>query len=334
MRLLVLGGTLFLGRAVVEAALEHGDVVTIFTRGQTNPGLFPEAEHLRGDRDGDLSALTRREWDAVVDTSGYVPRVVRASAELLAPAVSHYTFVSSLSVYADFSGPQNEGDPVEVLEDESSEDIQQHYGALKAACERVVADVFPGRSSLVRAGLIVGPHDPTNRFTYWVRRVAGSGDVLAPGDPGRKVQFIDVRDLAEWMVRMAARGSSGTFNAVGPEPPVTMGELLEDCRRVAASDARLVWVDDAFLLGRAVGEWMELPLWVASPELAGLMEADVALALAAGLTFRPVDETVRATLEWSTSAADPPRKTGVQLPQAGLDPEREAALLAEWASHA
>jgi 2'-hydroxyisoflavone reductase len=285
-----------------------------------------------GNRDGDLSALKGREWDVAVDTSGYVPRVVRASTELLAPALEHYTFVSSLSVYADFSEPQREDDPVEELDDAATEDIQQHYGPLKAACEQVVADAFPGRSSLVRAGLIVGPHDPTNRFTYWVRRVAAGGDVLAPGDPERKVQFIDVRDLAEWLLLASGAGSSGTFNAVGPEPPVTMGELLETCREVGAGNSRLVWVDDAFLLERGIGEWMELPLWVASPELAGLMEADVSRAVAAGLTFRPVDETVRATLEWSATAAKRPRKTGVQLPQAGLDPGREAELLEEWDS--
>src|SRR5262249_18502591 len=235
MRLLVLGGTVFLGRAVVEAALARGDDVTFFTRGRTNPELCPGAERLHGDRDGDLSALAGREWDVVVDTCGYVPRVVADSATLLSPAVGHYAFVSSLSVYADASRPQHEDDPLEQLDDEADESIEEYYGALKGACEQVVQQTFPGRSLLVRPGLIVGPHDPTNRFTYWVRRIAEGGDVLAPGDPARKVQFIDVRDLAEWILRATEAGLDGPHNAVGPEPPVTMGDLLETCVRITGS---------------------------------------------------------------------------------------------------
>jgi nucleoside-diphosphate-sugar epimerase len=329
-RVLVLGGTLFLGRAVVQAALDRGDDVTTFTRGRTNPGLFPDVEQLHGDRDGDLTPLEGRAWDVAIDTCGYVPRIVRASAELLEPSLDHYTFVSSISVYDDFSTPQSEDDPLASLEDETSEDVQAHYGALKAACERVVQEVFPGRSLLVRAGLIVGPHDPTNRFTYWVTRAADGGDVLAPGSPQAQVQFIDARDLAEWMLRSAEAGLDGAFNAVGPEPPVTMGELLETCVRVSGSDARLVWVDDAFLLEHEVGEWIELPLWVASPELAALHQADVHRALGAGLAFRPLEETIADTLEWSLSPGDQPEKPGVRIPPAGLDREREAALLADW----
>lgn len=332
MRLLVLGGTLFLGRAVVEAALAAGHDVAIFTRGETNPDLFPEVERLRGDRDGDLSALRHREWDTVVDTSGYVPRVVRASAELLAGAVSFYTFVSSISVYASFDSGANEGSPLARVEDETTEDVQEHYGALKGLCEQVVDDAFPGRALLVRAGLIVGPHDPTGRFTYWVRRVAAGGDVLAPGDPDRPLQFVDVRDLAEWMVRSSAGLVGGTFNATGTVPRVTMGGLLETCRRISGSDARLVWVDDEFLLEHGVGQWQELPLWVAEPQYLGLHAADVSRARAAGLTFRPLEETVRATLAWATASesGESTPKPGVQLPKAGLDRDREAELLADW----
>ncbi|MDQ3894433.1 MAG: SDR family oxidoreductase [Actinomycetota bacterium] len=336
MRLLVLGGTLFLGRAVVEAALARGDEVTIYTRGQTNPHLFPEVERLRGDRERDLSPLRGRTWDALVDTSGYVPRVVRASAEALADSGAHYTFVSSISVYRDFSEGPRENSPLETLADRESENVQEHYGALKALCEEVVRDVYGQRALVPRAGLIVGPHDPTDRFTYWVRRVAQGGDVLAPGSPAQRVQFVDVRDLGEWMLRMAQSRRGGTFNATGPVPSVTMGELLESCRRVSGSDANLIWVDDAFLLERSVGEWQELPLWVARPELRGIHAADVARALAAGLTFRPLEETVRATLEWASSpeAGEPSRKQGVQLPEAGLRPEREAELLAAWREQA
>jgi 2'-hydroxyisoflavone reductase len=331
MRLLVLGGTVFLGRAVVEAALARGHEVTTFTRGQTNRGLFEAVEELHGDRDGDLTALEGRDWDAVIDTSGYVPRVVRASAQLLEPRVPHYQFVSSISVYADFASGPTENSPVAHLDDPQSEDVQQHYGALKVLCEQTVADLYGAdRTLVVRPGLLVGPHDPTDRFTYWVERVARGGEVLAPGRPDRRVQLIDVRDLAEWMVGLAESRRTGTFNATGPVPPVTMGELLETCHDVSGSDATLVWVDDDFLLERGVGQWQELPLWLAEPAWAGMLAADVSRAVAAGLTFRPLEDTVRATLEWARSDSLRPEKPGVQVPQAGMEPEREAELLAAW----
>ena len=202
MRLLVLGGTAFLGRHTVEAALGRGDEVTIFTRGRTNPELFPEAEHLVGDRDGDLGALAGRTWDGVVDTSGYVPRVLRLSAELLRGAVGRYVFVSSISVYGDFSRPVDEESDVAYLEDPFSENVEADYGALKAACEHVVDEVYGERGASVRAGLLVGPHDPTDRFTYWPRRLAEGGDVLAPGTPDAPVQLVDARDLGAWLVEL------------------------------------------------------------------------------------------------------------------------------------
>ena len=322
MKLLVLGGTKFLGRAIAAAALERGHELTLFNRGQTNPELFPEAEKLRGDRDGDLPALEGKQWDAVVDVNGYLPRVVRASAELLERAVGHYVFVSSVSVYADLSEPGvHEDSELATVDDPASEDVQERYGALKALCEQEVERVFGARCAIVRPGLIVGPHDPTGRFTYWPHRIERGGDVLAPGDPDRRVQFIDVRDLGEWIVHVAEERLRGPFNATGPEPRPTMEELLETCREAAASDARLVWVDDAFLLEHGVGEWMELPLWVASPEHEGLMAADVARAIEADLTFRPLEDTVRATL----AEAEP-------ADGAGLAAEREAELLAAWAA--
>lgn len=336
MRLLILGGTKFLGRAVAEAALERGHELTLFNRGETNPELFPEAEKLRGDRDGDLSALEGRRWDAVVDPSGYVPRVVRASAELLRES-GHYVFVSSISVYGQFRRPGfDETAPVEALEDPSTEDVPEHYGALKAACERVVEEVFPGRSASIRAGLIVGPHDPTDRFTYWPTRLARGGNVLAPGAPERHVQFVDVRDLAAWIVHVAESAVTGTFNATGPVPPVTMGALLESCRAVAGGDARLVWVTDEFLLEREVGPWMELPLWVPKSDegLAHLLDADVSRAVAAGLSFRPAAETVRDTLEWARTSREPAAGTTAMgsAEGVGLDPEKERTLLEEWSA--
>src|SRR5438034_3927749 len=228
-KLLVLGGTKFLGRAAVEAALARGDEVTLFNRGETNPELFAEAEKLRGDRDGDLSALEGREWDAVIDPSGYVPRIVRASAELLQGSVGHYLFVSSASVYAvPFEPGFDETAPTVALEDPESEDVGSHYGELKAACELVVAEVFPNAHTNVRAGLIVGPHDGSGRFTYWPLRLAGRGEALAPAPPERLVQFIDVRDLAGWMVDACERGISGTFNASGE--PLPLGDVLAACR--------------------------------------------------------------------------------------------------------
>ena len=336
MRLLVLGGTKFLGRAVVADALANGHEVTLFNRGRTNPDLFPEVEHLRGDRDGDLSALAGRRWDAVVDPSGYVPRVVRATAELLAPNVERYVFVSSLSVYADPLPPgYDEGAPLIELEDPTTENVQEAYGGLKVLCERVVEDMFGDRGVSVRAGLIVGPHDPTDRFTYWPVRVARGGEVLAPAPAERQVQFVDARDLGTWIVNVAETAAAGPYNATGPVPPVTMGNLLETCAAVAAGDASLAWVDEAFLLEHEVGPWMELPLWIpeSDPESAHLHTADVSRAVAAGLTFRPLPETVRDTLEWARSqdGTAAPLASGVALGKAGLAPARERELLDAWA---
>ena len=337
MRILVLGGTKFLGRAVVEEALARGHEVTLFNRGETNPELFPEVEKLRGNRDGDLAALEGREWDAVVDPSGYVPRVVRASAELLADLVGHYVFVSSISVYGDFSELVSEEEtPLIRLDDSSDERLEgDRYGGFKALCEHVVAEVFPGRSARVRAGLIVGPHDPTGRFTYWPMRVARGGEVLAPGRKGRQVQFVDVRDLASWLVDLGENGTAGAFNATGPVPTVTMGELLETCRAVSGIDARFTWVDEPFLREHEVGEWMELPLWMAEtgdPAWRRFLEVDVSRAVETGLSFRSLSETVRDTLEWALVTSEPgaPLASGLELGEAGLKPEREAELLAEW----
>jgi nucleoside-diphosphate-sugar epimerase len=314
MRLLVLGGTRFLGRAIAEATLERGDELTLFTRGETNPELFPEAEHLRGDREGDLSALEGRRWDAVVDTSGYVPRIVRASGELLRDSVELYCFVSSVSVYANFSRGPHEDAPTAELGEHSADELRDdyaNYGALKALCEEAVLDAFGDRALIVRPGLIVGPHDPTGRFTYWPHRLARGGEILAPGPPERRVQFIDVRDLAGWIVRLVEAGRGGVFNALNEGVP--LGELF--------AGADVTWVSDEFLVEHGVGEWMELPLWIGDPEWAGLHEADVSRALAAGLTFRPVVDTVRAALEHAQLTDD-----------AGLKPEREAELLEAWHS--
>jgi 2'-hydroxyisoflavone reductase len=324
MRLLILGGTLFLGRHLVDAALAAGHETTTFTRRSKPHDSRVEALH--GDRDGDLAALEGREWDAVIDTSGYVPRVVGASVDLLAPRVGHYTFVSSINAYADLRGTVTEDSPAAELEDAASEDLQAHYGPLKVACERRVTAAFGSRALIVRPGLIVGPHDPTGRFTYWVQRLARGGEVLAPGDPGRRVQLVDARDLATWHIALAERGASGSYNATGPVPRPSMAEMLE----AIDPAAELTWVDDAFLLEHEVGEWLELPLWLVDPDSQGMLDADVSKAVAAGLRFRPLAETARDTLAWARTAGPPPPKSGVQLGAVGMAPEREAELLAAW----
>lgn len=318
MRLLLLGGPRFVGRAVIDAALERGHEVTLFNRGATGAGLYQELERIVGDRDGGLDGLRGREWDAVVDTSGYVPRLVGESARLLAPSVGHYVFVSTISVYASFAEVVDEGSPLAELTTPGSEDVSADYGALKALCEREVESAFPGRSTAVRAGLIVGPHDPTGRFTYWPHRVVRGGDVLVPGPAWRPVQFVDVRDLASWMVTAAEDRLAGPFNATGP---ATMGAVIDAARRVAGVPARAVEVDDAFLAAQGVGEWMELPLWIDSSNESTrhFTEIDATRATAAGLAFRPLDDTVAATL------ADAEPVDGV-----GLTAAREAELLTAW----
>jgi 2'-hydroxyisoflavone reductase len=318
MKLLVLGGTKFLGRHAVDCALAAGHEVTIFTRGETNPELFPEAEHLVGDRDGHLAALRGRTWDGVVDTSGYVPRVVRMSAGLLREAVGRYVFVSSISVYDDFSQPVDESTRVTPLENPGTEEIMESYGALKAACETVIGELYGDRGTSVRAGLIVGPYDPTDRFTYWPRRVAAGGDVLAPCDPAAPVQFVDARDLAAWLVQLALEMPGGVFNATGPAEPLAFSELLERARTALGSDARFVWVADGPILDAGVEAWSELPLWLPGDDHIGMARADASRARDAGLRFRPLEETVLDTLAWDRT---------VEGSRPTLTREKELAIL-------
>ena len=321
MRILVLGGTLFVGRHVVEAALARGHEVTILNRGRTNPELFPEAEKLRGDRNGGLPALAGRRWDTAIDVSARLPRWVRTATELLADSVEHYTFVSTLSAYADTRLPgTDERAAVHTLEDEAVEEITsaEAYGALKALGERAAEETLPGRVLSVRAGLIVGPYDGTGRFTYWVHRIARGGDVLAPEPRDQPVQFVHARDLADWMLDMAESRRTGLFNATGPESPLTMERLLEAIREATGGEARLVWREASFLERAGVEAWSDLPLWLGTdPGTRGFLAVDISKALAAGLTFRPLSQTIRETL----AGAGP-------TPTAGLDPGRERKLLA------
>jgi 2'-hydroxyisoflavone reductase len=322
MRILVLGGTQFLGRAVVEAALQRSHDVTMFNRGQTRPELFPDAEKLRGDRDGDLSALDGRRFDAVVDTSGYVPRIVRATLDALTD-VGHYSFVSSVSVYADLSTPADEEAPVAQLVEETEVYRSEAYGALKALCEDAVRERHPD-AFIPRPGLIVGPWDPTGRFTYWPERLAKGGRVLAPAPADAPAQVVDVRDLANWILDSSERGLAGTFNAIAP--PTTIGDVVETCHRVAGSDADIVWVDSEFLVEQEVGEWMELPLWLSDPAYRSMQQTPVARASEAGLEHRPLEETVRDTLAWVRSGEAPSDAP------AGLDPAKEQQVLDAWFS--
>jgi 2'-hydroxyisoflavone reductase len=325
MQLLVIGGTRFVGRHLVEAALARGHSITLFNRGQSNPDLFPQIERLHGDRDGDVWPLKDRQWDAVIDTCGYVPRIVRKSVELLANAVDHYTFISSISVYAE-DGPigMNEDSPVGTLSDETIETItDQTYGPLKVLCERAVQQHFADRALIVRPGLIVGPHDPTDRFTYWPHRIARGGEVLAPGDPQQPVQFIDVRDLGDWIVRMIESRQGGAFNATGPNYTLPMNQLLEECVQVANSDAHLTWVDEKFLIEAGVAAWSDLPVWAGEKELS-FVTIDCSRAMARGLTFHSLATTIRDTLTWDAA------RPGDHAWRAGLNPEREAAVLSAW----
>ncbi len=341
MNILILGGTIFQGRHLVEAAMSHGHEVTLFNRGLHGPQLYPQVEHLRGDRRGDLQALKGRTWDAVIDTNGYVPSLVRASASLLADAVQHYVFLSSVSVYADVSIiGLDEAAPTGWMTQEQVQEAEhilppaqgiiagaygENYGALKRLCEQAVEEVMPGRTLCVRPGLLVGPYDYSDRFTYWPARIAQGGEVLAPGRKTRLVQLIDARDVAAWIMRMVETRRTGIFNVTGPAEPLTMQHILETCKAVSGSNATFTWVDDAFLREEKIQPWWQMPLWLPEdPALAGFNAISVARALNAGLTFRPLVETIRDTLAWeSTRPADEER-------QAGLAVDDEARLLHKW----
>lgn len=340
MKLLILGGTIFLGRYLVEAAEARGHEVTLFNRGKHNPELFPEVEKLRGQRSayvegeavaGDLSALQGRTWDAVIDTCGYFPRQVREATGALKDSIGHYTFISSISAYAGFSQPDMDESGVEgKLEDESVEQVTgESYGPLKVLCEQAAEAAFPGRTLTIRPGLIVGPHDPSDRFTYWPCRVAKGGDVLAPGGPELETQIIDVRDLAEWNIRMIEAEKVGIYNATGPDYPLTMGAVLEASKSISGSDANFVWADEKWLVEKEVAPWMELPLWIpAEEEYKGFNSVNCRKAFAEGLTFRSLADTVRDTLDWAATRPDD------YVLRAGLKPEKEAEVLAAWRAKA
>ena len=325
MKILILGGTIFLGRHIVDSALEKGYELTLFNRGQHNPDLFPEIEKIHGDRKTDIDKLKGREWDAVIDTCGYVKSDAVKSTQVLKDTTGKYIFISSLSVYADFKKPGiDESYPVGKIEDEDVEEMNfENYGPLKALCEDVVCKAYPHSHVNARAGLLVGPYDFSDRFTYWVRRVAEGGKILCPGDGNTLIEYIDIRDLADWTLKMAENDSCGTYNATGLDHEYTMREFLEDCRSVSGSDAEFIWADDEFLKENNVAPWTDMPLWLpdSDPEFAGFSKINIDKALNDGMTFRKPADTIKATLDWDRT------RTDVKEMRAGLKKEREAELI-------
>lgn len=323
MNILVIGGTRFVGRHFVEAALANGHSVTLFNRGKSNDDLFPNVEQLRGDRDGGLDVLDGKTWDAVVDTCGYVPRILRASAEKLKDAVGRYLFISTISVYDEpAEAGWDEDAPLRKLDDPTVEEVNgETYGGLKVLCEQAVEEIYGERGLIVRPGMIVGPFDPTDRYTYWDVRLAQGGEVLVPGDADRPVQMIDARDLGAWMVKLLEANATGILNATGPEKPLRWIEWMEAMRAASGSDATFTWVTDEFLTGKKANGG-ELPFWV--PEAyKNIFAVSVARAVESGLTYRSAIETARDTLAWKGDVALSDLK-------AGLKPEREAELLKAW----
>lgn len=327
MRLLVVGGTRFIGRHVVAAALAAGHEVTVFHRGRTGAGLFPQIEHRTGDRDRDLTSLVEGAWDATVDTCAYLPRQVQGLADALGERAGRYLLVSSVSAYAAPARPgYREDSPLAVLDDPSVEEVTgETYGGLKAMCERAAVDRFGPRTLVVRPTYVVGPDDYTWRFPWWVTRLARGGETLAPGPRDLPVQVIDVRDLATWTVGLLERGQAGAYHAVGPSASFTWAELLETVRdAVAPPGTALTWVDPRFLRDADVDD-QDLPLWTGADPDALIMTADPAAALGAGLSLRPLSDTVRDTLAWTRATEQPSRP--------GLEAESERALLRRWHSN-
>jgi len=328
MRILMIGGTRFIGRHVVEAALAAGHDVTIFHRGRTGRDLFPDVEHRLGDRDGDLSALADGEWDATVDTCAYVPRQVHELADVLGNRGGHHLLVSSMSAYASPTGPGlTEDMPLAELDDPTVEEVtNETYGGLKVLCERAAVDRYGPRTLLVRPTYVVGPDDYSWRFPWWVARMASGGEVLAPGPDDTPAQVIDVRDMASWMVGLLEQGAAGAFHAVSPKPVFTWRQQLTAiAAAVAPEGSTLTWVDADFVHSAGLPEGA-LPLWSSDDPDVWAMAADPAKAYGTGLSPRPLVDTARDTLAWTRTVEQP---AGV-----GLSPDREAELLAAWHARA
>jgi 2'-hydroxyisoflavone reductase len=333
-QILVIGGSVFLGRAFVVEALRRGDEVTTLNRGITGVDISG-VETIRGDREvcADLERLVDgRHWDAVVDTCGFTPQVVGESARLLCGHADSYLFVSSISAIRGWpTEPVDEGSPLHQCAPDAGPD-DGDYGVLKAGCERAM-DAFEGRVLIISPGLILGPHENVGRLPWWLRRIARGGQVLAPGDPDREMQVIDARDIAGFGLTQLTRGGTGRFLTSGVRGNTTFGRLLGDCVEATGSDAELTWIDDRFLVEHGVEEWTELPLWTTGgPGTAAVWRPSSQKALAAGLRCRPVTETVRDAWDWVASGAADALATYREMPQHGIDPAKEAAILSAWAA--
>ena len=339
LRILILGGTGFIGPCQVKYAVSRGHHVTVFNRGRTHPGILPkDVEQLIGDRNGNLEALKGRKWDVVIDNPTTLPVWVRNAAQILRGNVDRYLFISTSSVYAEMNWPgmdengplaKYEGpDPMKVTIEQLRASTIPLYAPLKVVSEKEVQKWFPGKFVVVRPGLIVGPGDESDRFTYWPARISRGGEVLAPGNPRKDfVQFIDVRDLAEWTIRMVEQGNGGIFNATGPDYKLSMGHLLDEVKTATASDAQLTWMDCEFLISQGIHPWYDMPVWVAScGEERGFIGLSNKKAISKGLTFRSARDTASATLEWFRTQ---PAERQANL-RAGISAQREAALLAAW----
>lgn len=324
MKILVIGGTIFVGRHIVEAALNRGHEVTLFNRGRTESALFSNVEKIVGDRFESLDNLAGRNWDVIIDTSGYVPRVVSKSCEALKSSCELYVFISTGSVYKDKSVPGISEDHATLVpkDPDSLEWSDETYGEMKSGCEVVVQNAFAERALIIRPGVVVGPYDPTDRFTYWPVRVESGGKVLAPGNPDRPIQFIDARDLGTWTILLSETKATGIYNAIGPDYQLSMCKFLNDCKTVAQSNADFVWVPDKILVENKVEPWLEIPCWIPeNTENSGMSLRNNSKAIKSGLTFRPLRETIADTLNWWHA-----EKVGCDL-KAGLSKERESELL-------
>jgi 2'-hydroxyisoflavone reductase len=331
MKILIVGGTKFFGRHLVTVALARGHRITLFHRGKTNPHLFPVVEKLCGDRDGNLDLLKGRSWDAVIDTCGYIPAQVEATASALKTSTGHYTFISSISVYGDFGRTgmdENSGLAALPPGVNPNENNGEYYGAKKALCEQVVERQMPGKSLNIRPGIIVGPYDFTNRLAYWLERVARGGEVLCPAPPEARVQLIDARDLAEWTLHMVETLQTGAFNVTGPADSLTFKQMLDACHAASGSDASLVWMDEKFLLERGVKPFSDLPFWLPASDKshAGFFSVHCSRALKNGLMFRPLTDTACDVLAEMREHGN----HGGEPQAARLPPGREAGLLRAW----
>jgi len=324
MKLLILGGTIFLGRHLVTSALEMGHDVTLFNRGIHSPDLFPDIKTVKGNRDGGLAGLENGEWDAVIDTSGYVPRIVSQSVSFLQKRAAHYVFVSSISAYADPPYSQmDESAPLAVLPAFQNEEITgETYGPFKALCENVVRDAFVDRETIIRPGLIVGPNDPTDRFTYWPARINRSGEIAAPGNPFHPVQVIDVRDLADWIIRLIETSHTGVFNATGPEHRFLISDFLNLCCDCLDKKPDFTWLSEDFLIENNIRPFVDLPLWLPG-DYKAMQEVSIKKALAAGLKLRSIEQTIIDTLRWDLTRIEGERR-------AGLTRLQEEELLRKW----